>query len=155
MSTYQNKVFQYCCLVGSWFYISRKSRRCISAKTNNILQLRWLSWNTRCFTAVTAGNLAEYEKRSSCKLLPIWKGRKPIKLMFSVWEDAILKCCNNNPHWSGWRDLNPRPLAPKASALAKLRYIPLITQQLYLCWISQSRRKKRWQKIVPQTPLLL
>ena len=27
--------------------------------------------------------------------------------------------------WSGWRDLNPRPLAPKASALAKLRYITL------------------------------
>ena len=26
--------------------------------------------------------------------------------------------------WSGWRDLNPRPLAPKASALAKLRHIP-------------------------------
>ena len=26
---------------------------------------------------------------------------------------------------SGWRDLNPRPLAPQASALARLRYIPL------------------------------
>ncbi len=27
--------------------------------------------------------------------------------------------------WSGWRDLNPRPLAPHASALARLRYIPI------------------------------
>src|SRR5947209_10523217 len=25
---------------------------------------------------------------------------------------------------SGWRDLNPRPLAPQASALAKLRHSP-------------------------------
>ena len=33
--------------------------------------------------------------------------------------------------WSGWRDLNPRPLAPKASALAKLRYIPEIRYKCY------------------------
>jgi hypothetical protein len=26
--------------------------------------------------------------------------------------------------WSGWRDSNPRPPAPKAGALTKLRYIP-------------------------------
>ncbi len=26
--------------------------------------------------------------------------------------------------WSGWRDLNPRPLRPERSALAKLRYTP-------------------------------
>ncbi len=26
--------------------------------------------------------------------------------------------------WSAWRDLNPRPLAPQASALARLRYTP-------------------------------
>jgi hypothetical protein len=28
------------------------------------------------------------------------------------------------PTWSGWRDSNPRPPAPKAGALTKLRYIP-------------------------------
>jgi hypothetical protein len=27
--------------------------------------------------------------------------------------------------WSGWRDSNPRPPAPKAGALTKLRHIPL------------------------------
>ena len=27
--------------------------------------------------------------------------------------------------WSGWRDLNPRPHAPKACALARLRYNPI------------------------------
>jgi hypothetical protein len=27
---------------------------------------------------------------------------------------------------SGWRDSNPRPPAPKAGALTKLRYIPLL-----------------------------
>ena len=27
-------------------------------------------------------------------------------------------------YWSGWRDLNPRPLEPHSSALAKLRYTP-------------------------------
>jgi hypothetical protein len=26
--------------------------------------------------------------------------------------------------WSGWRDSNPRPPAPKAGALTKLRHIP-------------------------------
>ncbi len=26
--------------------------------------------------------------------------------------------------WSGWGDLNSRPLAPQASALARLRYTP-------------------------------
>ena len=34
--------------------------------------------------------------------------------------------------WSGWRDLNPRPLAPKASALAKLRHIPQNLMQITL-----------------------
>jgi hypothetical protein len=29
-------------------------------------------------------------------------------------------------HLSGWRDLNPRPRAPKARALAKLRYSPSV-----------------------------
>src|SRR5580700_11855859 len=29
-----------------------------------------------------------------------------------------------SPTWSGWRDSNPRPPAPKAGALTKLRYIP-------------------------------
>jgi hypothetical protein len=29
------------------------------------------------------------------------------------------------PTWSGWRDSNPRPPAPKAGALTKLRHIPL------------------------------
>lgn len=28
--------------------------------------------------------------------------------------------------WSGRRDLNPRPLAPQASALTRLRYAPTI-----------------------------
>ena len=27
-------------------------------------------------------------------------------------------------YWSGWRDLNPRPLVPQTSALTKLRYSP-------------------------------
>jgi hypothetical protein len=35
---------------------------------------------------------------------------------------------DSKPHdlhlWSGWRDSNPRPPAPKAGALTKLRYIP-------------------------------
>jgi hypothetical protein len=31
---------------------------------------------------------------------------------------------NNALTWSGWRDSNPRPPAPKAGALTKLRYIP-------------------------------
>jgi hypothetical protein len=31
---------------------------------------------------------------------------------------------NNTLNWSGWRDSNPRPPAPKAGALTKLRYIP-------------------------------
>jgi hypothetical protein len=30
-----------------------------------------------------------------------------------------------NFYQSGWRDSNPRPPAPKAGALTKLRYIPL------------------------------
>ena len=33
-------------------------------------------------------------------------------------------------YWSGWRDLNPRLPAPKAGALAKLRYIP-VTQDIF------------------------
>ena len=28
--------------------------------------------------------------------------------------------------WSGWRDSNPRPSAPKADALIQLRYIPTL-----------------------------
>jgi hypothetical protein len=28
--------------------------------------------------------------------------------------------------WSGWRDSNPRPPAPKAGALTKLRHIPCV-----------------------------
>ncbi len=31
-------------------------------------------------------------------------------------------------NWSGWRDLNPRPRAPKARALAKLRYSPYLAE---------------------------
>ena len=31
---------------------------------------------------------------------------------------------NPYPIWSGWRDLNPRPLVPQTSALTKLRYSP-------------------------------
>ena len=33
--------------------------------------------------------------------------------------------------WSGRRDLNPRPLAPQASALAKLRYFPIKSKTSY------------------------
>jgi hypothetical protein len=32
--------------------------------------------------------------------------------------------------WSGWRDSNPRPPAPKAGALTKLRYIPWTSRSL-------------------------
>ena len=35
--------------------------------------------------------------------------------------------CPKSPEMSGWRDSNPRPRAPKARALAKLRYSPLTT----------------------------
>jgi hypothetical protein len=39
-----------------------------------------------------------------------------------LWQYKI----NNTMNWSGWRDSNPRPPAPKAGALTKLRYIPCL-----------------------------
>jgi hypothetical protein len=34
------------------------------------------------------------------------------------------QCCSERSYWSGRRDLNPGPLAPQASALARLRHGP-------------------------------
>ena len=38
--------------------------------------------------------------------------------------NAFLAEASPKGNWSGWRDSNPRPPAPQAGALARLRYIP-------------------------------
>jgi hypothetical protein len=48
---------------------------------------------------------------------------------------------------SGWRDLNPRPLRPERSALAKLRYTPINMQQWYPRNIFQSSRESFYRSI--------
>jgi hypothetical protein len=54
--------------------------------------------------------------------------------------------------WSGWRDSNSRPPAPKAGALTKLRHIPFKPTVAYL----SSRIPGRWTgpaaKIVSRAP---
>ena len=49
---------------------------------------------------------------------------------------------------SGWRDLNPRPLAPQASALARLRHIPvrlpLATDRRSGCAVHSLARCRWW-----------
>ena len=44
--------------------------------------------------------------------------------------------------WSGQRDSNPRPPAPKAGALAKLRYAPIDNLTELKCSSSQSIRQE-------------
>ncbi len=48
-----------------------------------------------------------------------------IRTRVTAVKGRCLRPLDHGAGWSGWRDSNPRPLAPKASALAKLRYIPL------------------------------
>ncbi|MEY2967420.1 MAG: hypothetical protein RIQ64_47 [Actinomycetota bacterium] len=46
------------------------------------------------------------------------------------WKATLVKIENKTSQrfmrkkWSGWRDLNPRPLVPQTSALTKLRHSP-------------------------------
>src|SRR5258708_31362009 len=52
---------------------------------------------------------------------------------------AVPSTCHETPElhlWSGWRDSNPRPPAPKAGALTKLRHIPYGTEA-YPVWPSR------------------
>ena len=43
---------------------------------------------------------------------------------------ALLSPCEQDFYWSGWRDLNSRPLDPQSSALTKLRHSPLLLRSL-------------------------
>jgi hypothetical protein len=55
---------------------------------------------------------------------PTWGDRHRL----SFWHLVIDNTFEIN--WSGWRDSNPRPPAPKAGALTKLRYIPMGSRSL-------------------------
>ena len=47
-----------------------------------------------------------------------------IRTRVTAVKGRCLRPLDHGAWWSGWRDSNPRPLAPKASALAKLRHAP-------------------------------
>ena len=48
-----------------------------------------------------------------------------IELTLPAWKAGALPLSYTRLTWSGREDLNLRPPAPKAGALAKLRYAPL------------------------------
>ena len=48
-----------------------------------------------------------------------------IELTLPAWKAGALPLSYTRIKWSGREDLNLRPPAPKAGALAKLRYAPL------------------------------
>ena len=50
---------------------------------------------------------------------PVPAHAAPVRV--ASWPQQTASCLLT---WSGWRDSNPRPPAPKAGALTKLRYIP-------------------------------
>jgi hypothetical protein len=55
---------------------------------------------------------------------PVATRRQPATERAAFQESG--KYLKNWPYQSGWRDSNPRPPAPKAGALTKLRYIPCL-----------------------------
>lgn len=54
------------------------------------------------------------------------EGRCSIQLSYgrSFEPGLFIKLTLINEKWSEWRDSNPRPSAPKADALARLRHTP-------------------------------
>jgi hypothetical protein len=53
-------------------------------------------------------------------------GSKLTHLAPTLAPRPVIAKIHNALTWSGWRDSNPRPPAPKAGALTKLRYIPCV-----------------------------
>ena len=71
--------------------------------------------------------LMDFEKPFD--LIPEYKRSYSKEILAKKKSKNNLSCPqkSESPIWSGRTDLNRRPLAPEASALAKLRYVPIIS----------------------------